>query len=734
MTGKYLSGREEIRIPEPRRMTSRSTAKRKEGRLLDSPTMQQTPGGGWLELLGARMHNLRDVDLRIPLGTFTVITGVSGSGKSSLIEETLAKAVARRLHRAQEQAGPFEEIVGLEQVNKIIQVDQQPLGSTPASNPATYTGVFDQIRELFAHLPEAKVRGYRPARFSFNRAGGRCEACEGNGQKCIEMHFLPDVWVECEVCKGRRYNGETLAVTYRGRSIADVLNMSIGQALELFENIPKIRGPLATLCAIGLDYLTLGQSAPTLSGGEAQRVKLAAELARPQTGKTLYILDEPTTGLHFDDIRKLLKVLDSLVALGNTVVVIEHNLDVIKTADWIVDLGPEAGEGGGWIVAEGTPEDLVAYSANEGSLGRTKSGKNGASADKKRSYTGEMLGPILAEGKRGEREIFDRKQAVAKRAGDVDLKQVGESAKMPWETDGRRWHLEQRIGHNGKPARWEAGILSTVIDLLEESGNFGTTNWNSRSIVEVAAKSAKEGWFLHALTGEEWLLKLNFRVPRSTFKQETLSAQLQLKDFNELDEIQVYNRGDRVKVANRKGPWQEISIMLHYEREIDTVGFKKFLKEAQQAFLKYVGQTSGNLEDLMPWKVLGKKWHLSRKGFPTGQRVAWDPAVLEGLVDTLLAAAPETAVDWTGQQTVTISSASAENSWVTLNTKRRAGIDLTCTIPAGQVALGRIAEFGSEREITVGRKGQELLRIRFDSVEQIVPAKKLFEELARSMK
>ena len=737
LTGKYLSGREEIQIPEPRRMASKTTARLKKELLFDTPVLvQKTPGGGWLELLGARMHNLRDVDLRIPLGTFTVITGVSGSGKSSLIEETLAKAVARRLHRAQEQAGPFEEIVGLEQVNKIIQVDQQPLGSTPASNPATYTGVFEQIRELFAHLPEAKVRGYRPARFSFNRAGGRCEACEGNGQKCIEMHFLPDVWVECEVCKGRRYNGETLAVTYRGRSIADVLNMSIGQALELFDNIPKIRAPLATLCAIGLDYLTLGQSAPTLSGGEAQRVKLAAELARPQTGKTLYILDEPTTGLHFDDIRKLLKVLDSLVALGNTVVVIEHNLDVIKTADWIIDLGPEAGEGGGWIVAEGTPEDLVAYSAGESSssLNKAKGTKNGSrTTPDKRSYTGEMLGSILAEGKRGAREIFDRKQAAAKRAGDVDLKQVGENSKMPWETDGRRWHLEQRIGHNGKPARWEAGILSTVVDTLDASGNFGATNWNTRSIVEVAAKSAKEGWFLHALTGEEWLLKLNFRVPRQTFKQEFLAAQLQLKDFNELDEIQVYNRGDRVKVANRKGPWQEVSIMLHYEREIDTAGFKKFLKDAQQAFLKYLGQTSGNLEDLMPWKVLGKKWHLSRKGFPTGQRVAWDPTVLEGLVDALLAASPEATVDWTGQQTVTVEPVGMANGWVTLNTKRRSGIDLNCTIAAGQIALGRIAEFGGEREITVGRKGQEMLRIRFDAVEQITPALKVFlKELAKA--
>ncbi len=348
LTGKFLSGKEEIAIPAVRRIDDKG----------------QPPGGGWLEIRGARHHNLRSVDLRIPLATLCCVTGVSGSGKSSLIEETLSRAVAKHLHNSREAAGPFDEIIGLEHINKVIIVDQQPLGSTPASNPATYTGVFDHIRELFTRLPEAKIRGYRPGRFSFNRAGGRCEACEGNGQKCIEMHFLPDVWVECDACRGKRFNAETLAVRYKGNSIADVLEMSIGQAHELFENVPGIRGVLATLCAVGLDYLTLGQSAATLSGGEAQRVKLAAELARPQTGKTLYILDEPTTGLHFDDIRKLLKVLHSLVELGNTVVVIEHNLDVIKTADWIIDLGPEAGVNGGWIVAAGTPEAVVAAHTN----------------------------------------------------------------------------------------------------------------------------------------------------------------------------------------------------------------------------------------------------------------------------------------------------------------------------------------------------------------------------------
>jgi excinuclease ABC subunit A len=741
LTGKYLSGREEIPIPIERRMVTAEKATRAAGLLIKDATARPTPGDGWLELLGARMHNLRDVDLRIPLGTFTVVTGVSGSGKSSLIEETLAKAIAKRLHRAQEPVGPHDEIVGLELINKIIQVDQQPLGSTPASNPATYTGVFDQIRELFAHLPEAKVRGYRPGRFSFNRAGGRCEACEGNGQKRIEMHFLPDVWVECEVCNGLRYNAETLAVKYRGRSISEVLNLSIGQALELFENIPKIRAPLATLCAIGLDYLTLGQSAPTLSGGEAQRVKLAAELARPQTGKTLYVLDEPTTGLHFDDIRKLLKVLDSLVALGNTVVVIEHNLDVIKTADWIIDMGPEAGEGGGWIVAEGTPEEVVEHSrkyalqtANAETKKATKKLEPVAAA-LHRSYTGEMLESILADGIRSEREIFDRKAVAKKREGDVELKQVGQSAKMPWETDGRQWHLEQRIGHNGKPGRWETQSLVDVIDALDQSGSFAPTNWNSRSIVEVAAKKAADGWFLHALTGDEWLLKLNFHVPRNTFQQQALTDQLNLTPLDDLDEIQVYGRGPRVQVVNRSGPWQEVSITLHWHKEMNTPGFKKFLKDAQAAFLKTTSEAEGSsIEDKMPWKVLGKKWHLSRKGFPTTQRVAWEPAVLERLVEMLEQVSPGGTVDWTGKQTVTITSANSEAAWATITTKRRAGLDLVLATSPGRFALGRIAAFGAEREIvsSKNKKGTESIQIRFDNLNHLTPdLQSFFHEHAR---
>ncbi len=368
LTGSYLSGKTAIPVPTNRRATAAD---------------EKSPA---IVIKGARQHNLRDIDVRFPLGVVTAVTGVSGSGKSSLVEDILWKAAAKVLHRAQLTPGAHETIEGLGQINKVISVDQTPLGSTPSSTPATYAGVFDLIRELFAKLPEAKVRGYAVRRFSFNQAGGRCEACEGAGQKRVEMHFLPDVWITCDACGGARFTAETLAVTFHGKTIADVLNMSVDEALELFANVPRIRKILQTLHDVGLGYIPLGQAAPTLSGGEAQRVKLAAELARPDTGKTLYILDEPTTGLHFDDVRKLLDVIHRLADLGNTVVVIEHNLEVIKTADWVIDLGPEAGVRGGEIVAQGTPEQIV---------------------ENPRSQTGEFLKPVLAAGPTAERPRFD---------------------------------------------------------------------------------------------------------------------------------------------------------------------------------------------------------------------------------------------------------------------------------------------------------------------------------------
>jgi excinuclease ABC subunit A len=365
LTGAYLAGRLEIAIPAQRRIATVAAEqplilpKKKRGRPAAAAPTTAPEIVPWLEIEGATMNNLRDVAARFPLGTFVCVTGVSGSGKSSLITETLYPALANRLNKAQLKPGPFGVLKGLEHLDKVIDIDQQPIGRTPRSNPATYVKLFDLIRDLFAKTTEAKLRGYEAGRFSFNIKGGRCEACEGNGEKRIDMQFLADVWVRCDVCKGKRYNRETLQVKYKGKSIADVLEMDVQTALEFFDKVPRIRRILQTLHDVGLDYIALGQPATTLSGGEAQRVKLAKELARVATGRTVYILDEPTTGLHFADVQRLLEVLHRLVDAGNTVVVIEHNLDVIKTADWLIDMGPEGGDGGGYVVAAGTPEQVA---------------------------------------------------------------------------------------------------------------------------------------------------------------------------------------------------------------------------------------------------------------------------------------------------------------------------------------------------------------------------------------
>jgi len=343
LTGRYLSGRLRIPVPEKRR----------------------TPEGRHIVLEGATENNLKDIDVRIPVGVLTCVTGVSGSGKSTLVLETLYRVLARRLYRYRGKVGKIRNVRDLGGIERVIVMNQQPIGRTPRSNPITYTGAFTFIRDLFAQLPESRTRGYKPGRFSFNVKGGRCEACEGNGLIRIEMHFLPDVYVTCDVCRGRRFNRDTLDIQYKGKNIADVLDMTVSEAIGFFENVPPIRSKLKLLHDVGLGYIRLGQSATTLSGGEAQRIKLARELGKPARSDTLYILDEPTIGLHFADVQRLLDVLMRLVDLGNSIVVIEHNLDVIKSADWIIDLGPEGGPGGGRIVAEGTPEDV---SRAEGSL------------------------------------------------------------------------------------------------------------------------------------------------------------------------------------------------------------------------------------------------------------------------------------------------------------------------------------------------------------------------------
>jgi excinuclease ABC subunit A len=325
---------------------------------------RRTPGASWLRILGASQHNLQNVDVEIPVGCFVAVTGVSGSGKSTLVNEIVHKALQNRLHRVRVRPGSHRSIEGLEAFDKVIAIDQSPIGRTPRSNPATYTGLFDHIRELYSQTPDARVRGYKPGRFSFNVKGGRCETCKGDGTIKIEMHFLPDVYVPCEVCKGRRYNRETLEVRFKGKSIADVLDMSIEEAVTFFSKVPRLHRRLQTLNDVGLGYVRLGQPATTLSGGEAQRVKLASELSKVATGRTLYILDEPTTGLHVADVEKLLEVLQRLADSGNTVLVIEHNLDVIKQADWLIDMGPEGGDEGGLVIATGTPEHVATVAAS----------------------------------------------------------------------------------------------------------------------------------------------------------------------------------------------------------------------------------------------------------------------------------------------------------------------------------------------------------------------------------
>jgi excinuclease ABC subunit A len=354
LTAKYLRGELRIAVPTERR----------EG------------NGNYLVVKGARENNLKSVDVRFPLGKFVAVTGVSGSGKSTLVVDVLYKKLAQSLYRAKDRPGAHTAIEGMEHLDKVIDIDQSPIGRTPRSNPATYVGLFTDLRDLYATLPEAKARGYKAGRFSFNVKGGRCEACQGDGIIRIEMQFLPDVYVPCEECKGKRYNRETLEVHFRGKSIADVLDMTVEEGLEFFQHIPRLRNKLETLNAVGLGYIKLGQPATTLSGGEAQRIKLSKELSRRATGNTLYILDEPTTGLHFEDVRKLLEVLHELVNKGNTVLVIEHNLDVIKNCDWLIDMGPEGGIKGGYVISEGTPEHI---------------------ASNPKSYTGEFLRPMLNE-------------------------------------------------------------------------------------------------------------------------------------------------------------------------------------------------------------------------------------------------------------------------------------------------------------------------------------------------
>ena len=737
VTGPYLSGKKAISIPNNRRTeidkkTNRPVFSRHH-QFASESSNGQTSFIPELKVFGARQHNLRDIDVAIPLGVFTCVTGVSGSGKSSLVNDILYASLSQKLHRASTTPGAHDRIEGIEHINKVIRVDQQPLGYSPSSNPATYTGAFDLIRELFSQLPEAKLRGYTARRFSFNVPGGRCDACEGNGQACIEMHFLPDVWVTCETCGGHRYNEETLDVKFHGSSIAQVLEMTCREALVLFENLPKIRRILQTLCDVGLDYLTLGQSAPTLSGGEAQRVKLAAELARPDTGRTLYLLDEPTTGLHFDDLGKLLVVLQRLVDLGNSVVVIEHNLDVIKSADWIIDIGPDAGAGGGLAVAQGTPESVAKYAAETLRSHEKRATKHGGSNGKRRtskkasasaptelpprSFTGELLCDVLETGAYDHREVFHPAEAQQSQEGDIELSDVGLDTKMPWELNGREWHCTDRVDRRGQPVQWDGEILEQVVDRIQNQGDFSDTDWNSRSIVEIRGQKKSDGWFFHAITAETWLLKLKFRVVKNTFKKGELESRIPLKTLNQMDDIPVYGNDPRVKVKTLRGPWQEIEIRAHSLKEIDTGEFWQFVDQAVKGFLSF-GESASSPEDWMPWKKLGKKWHLMRKGFPTGKKVLWKNVVLERLIDALEQAAPDAKFHWTNQVLVNATLDGGKAPWAVILTKKPDYVEVVLSSPKGSIAFGRAAQLGRDSQAEPN-PDCDVVRIRFRTVAEV---------------
>lgn len=518
VTGDYVSGKKTISIPAGRRPVLGKSGK---------------PMVDFLKVFGAAENNLKSVDLEIPLGVMTVVTGPSGSGKSSLIEDILYPALAKRLHRARVKIGRHDRIEGLRHIDKVIQVDQSPLGNSPSSNPATYTGVFDLIRQKFAEIPEARENRLTSRHFSFNVAGGRCETCEGSGQLKIEMHFLPDVWVPCEECQSRRYNEQVLQVKLHGKSISDVLEMSCGEATELFSAYPRISHILRTLCDVGLDYVNLGQSAPTLSGGEAQRVKLAAELSRPVTGNTLYLLDEPTTGLHFDDIEKLLSVLQRLVDLGNTVVIIEHNLDVIKNADWIIDMGPDAGASGGEIVFAGTPENLAA----------TTKGKR-ASRDQTKSVTGPFLADVLTEQtdntmpqvdskKQGKKKskASTSKAATTKRKQDtetittslrLDPQHTPNAASVdPWKALGRKWHSLGKGFPKGETPDWPLELADRTLKLLEQVAGGDCLAFDAPDRVDVRPNGSQHMWAeVHTKTPES--LKVTLAGPREALDMEQL--------------------------------------------------------------------------------------------------------------------------------------------------------------------------------------------------------------------
>ncbi len=651
-TGAFLSGARAIAVPLSRRFEV-------QGRSIQP--------AHFLEIKGARHNNLANLDIRIPLGGMISVTGVSGSGKSSLVNDVLKNTLLRKLHRSKAPVARVDTILGLEHLDKVIHIDQDPIGNSPQSNPATFTGLFDHIRDFFTRLPGSKIRGWQPKRFSFNKPGGRCEACEGNGQRRIEMHFLPDIWVSCEVCKGKRYAPETLEIAFKGKNIADVLNMRVSEALELFAAFPRMKRILQTLEDVGLGYITLGQSAPTLSGGEAQRVKLAAELAKTASGRTLYLLDEPTTGLHFGDVAKLIEVLQRLCDAGNTVILVEHNLDVIKSSDWVIDLGPEAGPAGGKLVAQGPPEAIVS-----GEWIGVGDELQPDSVPELPTHTAKALKPVIASSPHEMRLVHvERFPLDAGNETDLEEGSEGEVAdiRAPWETDGRKWHCEDRLDPDGKPCHWEGPALLWLEEQFEGLSGFAPWDWNNRSVVEAGAPKGST-WFLHAMTCQGWLLRLVFRVPKNSFDAKDLDKKLGIPPLDQTEGIPRYGSEPRVRVLPVKGtPWDAITIQVFRKSEIATAAFRQFVVKAAVAYQQQISKEGTSLETLMPWKKDGRGWHLGEKGFPPGKKKLWESGLLAGLVDALEKNDPGGQFKWDHREAMTLKLSGMTKNWLVAKTK-----------------------------------------------------------------
>jgi excinuclease ABC subunit A len=663
LTGQYLSGKKAIAVPA--------------NRLPVDPLAKAPVPDRWLTVKGAYHNNLREIDADFPLGRFVCVVGVSGSGKSSLVTEVLYKALAARIHRARLVAGGHHRIVGLDHIDKVINVDQAPIGNSPASNAATYTGAFDLVRELFARLADSRIRGYTANRFSFNRAGGRCEACAGYGKRCIEMHFLPDVWIPCEACGGTRYTADTLDVKYKGKSIADVLEMSVTEALEHFKNVPRLKRVMQTLADVGLDYLKLGQGAPTLSGGEAQRVKLAAELSRPSTGRTLYILDEPTTGLHFDDLKKLLRVLHRLVDLGNTVICIEHNFDVIKSCDWVMELGPEAGDEGGELVAACTPEALVKM---------------------KSSPTGAALESILKAGPLETRKIETGTSDADESNIDDKILQEAQDVEMPWQVDGRKWHLENQLDYHGKRPKWDPQVLAWAIGTIESLADFAPTNWNDQAYIEIKAHGSKTPWFLHALTRSSVHLYLSIRTAQGTFTETGLQKMLKIKSLDERDDLPFYSNEDRVRLRNINTEWDSIRIQLHDQKDVNKPVMKRFFKKAADAYLNKVGDVKENPKKGEPWKVDPKNWHLNHEAMKRRNKNArWSKVCLLDVIGKISKFSPKLTFDWA--QNVGIRVEYERNRVGLIVTNMPKGIRVHLRMPSHTVTPTQIERLGFSVEL-----------------------------------